>query len=92
MNKAKTIAVGSYTIGDKLLGGGYTVFANPFEVEFNIASSRYEYVRIRFEASVKSSDTDTTAQQGGGYAQINYYTYKNIRYKGQRIMPAHIAS
>jgi len=58
VNKAKSIAVGSYTIGDKTLGGGVTVFANPYEVEFTVASSRYEYVRVRFDASVKSSDTD----------------------------------
>ena len=71
----KSIAVGSMTEGSKIVGGGSTVYANPFQVEFTVNSPHYEYVRIKLEAV------------GGGYAQINFYRYKNIRYKGSRSMP-----
>jgi len=80
VDSGKSIAVGSYTEGSKIVGGGEQVFANPFQVEFAVNSPRYEYVRIKFQAT------------GGGYAQINYYRYKMILYKGSRSMPSRIAS
>jgi len=80
VDTGRSIAVGSYTVGSKIAGGGQTVFANPFEIELPLNSSRYEYIRIRFEAT------------GGGYAQINFYSFKDNRYKGQRVMPSRLAS
>jgi hypothetical protein len=80
VDKGKSIAVGSYTVGSKIAGGGATVYANPFQVEFPFNSERYEYIRIRFEAL------------SGGYVAINYYEFKNILYKGQRVMPIRQAS
>lgn len=92
VDSGKSIDVGSYTLGSKLVGGGATVFANPFEVEFNISSDRFEFVRVRFRACVPQNDTDPTLPQAGGYAQINFYQYKAIRYKGQRSPNVRMAS
>lgn len=75
VDSSKSIAVGSFVVGSKVVGGGGTVFANPFEIEFPVNSPRYEYVRVKFQA------TD------GGYAQINNYEFKDIRYKGHRSLP-----
>ena len=75
VDTGKSIAVGAYVEGSKIIGGGATVFANPFQIEFIVNSPRYEYVRVKLEAT------------GGGYAQINLYRYKDIRYKGVRSMP-----
>lgn len=80
VDRSRSISVGQNTIGSKINGGGPEVFANPFEVEFGVNSDRYEYIRVRFEAL------------NGGYAQINYYTYKINRYKGERIPNERLAS
>lgn len=71
-----SISVGSYTVGSKIAGGGQTVFANPFQVEFIVQSPRFEYVRVRFECT------------GGGYFQVNSYSFKDIRQKSTRVLPA----
>ncbi|MDI6820931.1 MAG: hypothetical protein QMD65_02005 [Patescibacteria group bacterium] len=76
VDTGKSIAVGSYVLGSKILGGGATVYANPFQIEFPLNSDRYEYIRVRFEAI------------GGGYTQINFYEFKDIRYKSHKVMPA----
>lgn len=80
VDRSRSISVGNNTVGSKINGGGGEVFANPFEVEFGLNSDRYEYIRIRFEAI------------NGGYAQINFYTYKIIKYKGERVPFSRIAS
>lgn len=80
VDRSRSISVGQSTVGSKINGGGPEVFANPFEVEFGVNSDRYEYIRVRFEAL------------NGGYAQINYYTYKINRYKGERIPNERLAS
>lgn len=87
VDTGKSISVGSFTEGTKLVGGGQTVFANPFQAELIINSPRFEYVRIKFEASVLSDDTNPASAIGGGYVQINYYEFKDVRYKGSRSMP-----
>lgn len=79
VNHGNSISVGQNTVGSKIDGGGGEVFANPFEVEFGINTDRYEYIRVRFEAI------------SGGYAQINFYTWKNNRYKGQQVPPSRMA-
>lgn len=76
VNRSSSISVGQSTIGSKIAGGGPEVFANPFEVEFGLNTDRYEYIRVKFEAT------------GGGYAQINFYSWKNNRYKGQQVPPS----
>lgn len=80
VDRGASIAVGSYVEGSKIVGGGATVYAHPFQVEFAVNSPRYEYVRIRIEAV------------DGGYLQINSYKYKDIRYKGARSMPVRTVS
>lgn len=80
VDRSRSISVGQNTVGSKINGGGGEVFANPFEVEFGLNSDRYEYIRVRFEAL------------NGGYAQINYYTWKINRYKGERVPNERIAS
>jgi hypothetical protein len=87
VDTGKSIAVGTQTDGSKVLGGGGTVFANPFHVEFIINSPRYEYVRVKFVASAPVSDTDPTSQPAGGFVQINYYEFLDSRWKSTRSVP-----
>ena len=75
VDSGRSIAVGSYTEGSKIVGGGETIYANPFNVEFALNSRKYQYIRLKFQAI------------GGGWAQINYFTYKDNRYKGARSLP-----
>ncbi len=75
VDTGKSIAVGAQTIGSKTVGGGATVYANPFQVEIPINTGRYEWIRVKFEAV------------DGGYAQINYYEYKTITQMTIRSMP-----
>lgn len=79
VNRSSSISVGQNTVGSKINGGGGEVFANPFEVEFPLNTDRYEYIRVKFEAL------------NGGYAQINFYTWKNNRYKSQSSPPSRMA-
>lgn len=80
VDRGKSISVGNYTIGSKINGGGGEIFANPYEVEFGLNTDRYEYIRVRFEAL------------NGGWAQINFYTWKDNRYKGQRVPNSRIVA
>lgn len=77
VNLGKTIAVGSYTLGSKTAGGGDTVEAHPYQVEFRVQTPRFKYVRVRFEAL------------SGGYVSVNSYAFKDIREKGGRLLPEH---
>lgn len=80
VDSSRSVAVGSQTMGSKDVGGGDTIYASPFHIEFPMNSDRYEYVRVRLQAT------------GGGYAQVNYYEYKDIRLKSARSMPSRITS
>ena len=64
--------IGSYTIGSKVIGGGGDASAHPFDVTFPIHTDIFQYASTRFEA------TDV------GYAEIDSYTYKDIRDKGRK--------
>ena len=75
VDTGKSIAVGSQTLGSRVVGGGATVFANPYEVIFNIQTPRFEYVRVRFKAT------------GGGYVSINNFAFHDIRQKSGRKLP-----
>ncbi len=80
VDTGKTVAVGSFVLGSKTVGGGETVYANQFQAELPFNTDRYEYIRIKFVAT------------SGGYLQINWYEYKDIRFKSQKQMPSRIAS
>lgn len=64
--------IGSYTIGSKVIGGGGEATAHPFDVTFDIYTDKLQTISAQFEAL------------GIGHAQIDEYTYKDIRDKGRR--------
>jgi hypothetical protein len=67
--------IGGTTIGSKVIGGGGSETAHPYEVDFPINSDRFVYTRVRFEA------LDV------GYASVNEITWKDIRDKGRKNIP-----
>ena len=67
--------IGSYTVGSKVIGGGGEATAHPFDVTFEIHTDKFRYISTRFVA------TDV------GYAEIDSYTFKDIRDKGVRSLP-----
>lgn len=67
--------IGSQTIGSKVIGGGGSATAHPFQVDFPLNSDKYIYARVKFEA------------QDVGYAQINSFTFKDNRDKGRKNLP-----
>lgn len=69
-------SIGSPTIGSKVIGGGGSSEASPFEIDFPLNSDRFIYARVRFEAV------------GIGFAQINSFTFKDNRDKGRKNLPA----
>ncbi len=76
VNKGTPVSVGSSTIGQNVVGGGGDVItAYPFEIDFNIASDRYEYIQLKFVAN------------NIGYVQIDSFEFKDNRYKGKKILP-----
>lgn len=67
-------SIGSQTLGSGTIGGGAEATAHPFIVDFPIHSPKFQTVRIKFEA------------QAIGAVEIDEYTYKDIRDKGQKIL------
>jgi hypothetical protein len=67
--------IGSPILGSKVLGDGGSDTAHPFDVTFEVHTDRFQYVSTRFEATAV------------GYAEIDSYTYKDIRDKGRRALP-----
>lgn len=67
--------IGSQTIGSKVIGGGGSATASPFEVDFPINSDRFISVRVKLEAL------------GVGHAQINSFVWKDLRDKGRKTLP-----
>lgn len=67
--------IGGVTIGSKVLGGGGSATAHPFEVDFKLNSGRFIYARIKVEA------------ENVGYVQVNSITFKDIRRKGRHNLP-----
>lgn len=76
VDTGKTIDVGTYTIGSKIAGGGGTVLANPFRVEFKVQTPRFTYCELRLEAI------------GGGHVSFIPPVFKDIREKSDRSMPS----
>lgn len=70
------ISIGSATIGNKPIGGGGEATASPFEVDFKLNSDRFVHARVRLSCL------------GIGYAQVNSITFKDIRNKGRKNIPA----
>lgn len=77
VNTGAPTVVGANTVGSNVVGGGSglgpTVTAYPYEVEFEYSSDIFEYVQAEFVAN------------NIGFAQINEFTFKDIRYKGKRL-------
>lgn len=83
VDTSASIAVGANTIGDKILGGGATVFANPYRAEFRVQTPKFHYVRVRFQACALDDDEEA----GLGYVSIHGYAFKDIRQKSLRSLP-----
>lgn len=67
--------IGGVTLGSKVIGGGGSSTASPFEIDFPINSDRFNTVRIKLVAKAV------------GYVQINEMTFKDIRDKGRKKIP-----
>ncbi len=80
VNKTQKVSVGSKVLGYSPVGGGEIVFASPFWIEFKVNTGRFQYIRVKFEAIGDGKGG------GGGYAQINYYEYTDIRIKKNKAM------
>lgn len=72
VDQGTNTSIGSYTIGSNIIGGGGDAMAHPFAVDFPIHTDRFQAISVRFEA------------EEIGYAEIDEYTYKDIRDKGRR--------
>jgi len=68
--------IGGTTIGSKVVGGGGSTVAHPYEVDFKINSDRFMNVRIKVEALAI------------GYVSVNSFTFKDIRDKGRKNLPS----
>lgn len=84
VNSGAPITIGSSTIGSQVVGGGSglgpVVTAYPFEVEFEYSTDYFEYVQTQFAAN------------NIGFAQIDTFTFKDIRYKGLRLPASRIVA
>lgn len=67
--------IGAPTLGTNPIGGGGSVTASPFEVDFPINSDRFVHVRVRLRALEV------------GYVSVNSLTFKDIRDKGRKNLP-----
>jgi hypothetical protein len=70
-------SIGNPIIGSKILGGGGDASASPYEIDFPINSDRFNFVRVKLEA------------QDVGYVSVHSITFKDIRDKGKKSIPAH---
>jgi hypothetical protein len=75
VNKSSPVGIGSFTIGSNVIGGGGgNAFANEFEIDIPVHTDLFEFISFRLEA------LDV------GYAQVNKFSYKDIRFKRRRIL------
>lgn len=70
------ISIGSRTIGSGVIGGGAEETASPYEVDFKLNSDRFTDVAVRLRALAV------------GYVSVNSMTFKDIRNKGSKNIPA----
>jgi len=68
--------IGGVTLGSKVIGGGGSATASPFEVDFPISVGRFNTIRVKLVA------------KSIGYVQINEITFKDIRDKGRKKIPS----
>lgn len=74
VNEGVPIEVGGPTVGSNVVGGGGTISAYSFEIEIAVGSDIFDRVQIMFEAT------------SVGYIEVDSYTYKDIRFKSERIL------
>jgi len=69
------ISIGSQTIGSTVIGGGGSVTAAPYEVDFQLNSDRFVDIAVRFIA------------REVGFISVNAVTFKDVRNKGKKNTP-----
>jgi len=75
VSTGQKVSIGSTTIGSKVIGGGGSTEASPWEIDFPINSDRFIDVQVKIEAV------------GIGFVQVNEFTFKDIRSKGRKNLP-----
>lgn len=81
VNLGNPVTIGNSTVGSHIIGGGGDVItAYPFEVEFIVNGSLFEYVQCQFQA------------MNIGYAEVDEFTFKDVRYKSRRVLPTRTAN
>jgi hypothetical protein len=68
-------SIGSQTIGSKIIGGGGSATAHPFELRFPVHSDKFLFVRVKVEGL------------GIGYCAVNSFKFIDIRDKGEKNLP-----
>lgn len=71
--------IGGPTIGSKVIGGGGSDTAHPYEIDFAINSDRFIRVRVKLQALEV------------GYVSVNSMKFKDIRDKGRKDLPGRTA-
>jgi len=69
--------VGGSTVGEAVVGSGGQPNSFHFQYEFKVNSDRFHYIQLKFVA------------KGVGALQINSWTFKDRRYKGNRTLPTY---
>lgn len=81
VNLGNPVTVGSSVAGLNVVGGGgSTVIAYPFEVEFVVNGDVFEYVQPQFSAN------------NIGFVQIDEFVFKDVRMKSRRVLPSRTAN
>ena len=81
VNLGNPVTVGSSVAGLNVIGGGgSSVIAYPFEIEFTVSGDVFEYVQPQFQAI------------GLGFVEIDEFIFKDVRYKSRRILASRTAS
>jgi hypothetical protein len=77
--KGTSTSIGLNTLGSKEVGGGAGIeYANPFLIDFPVHSPRFQYVQVKLECA------------GIGYFQVNYFEFKDIRFKGKKTLSSNV--
>lgn len=75
VSKGSPQLVGGNTLGSNTIGAG-AVYANPFLLDFNLASPLYNYIQVKFVAT------------GIGYIELDRWTLKINNAKAMSVQPA----
>lgn len=82
VDKSQKHAIGAETLGEIIGGGAATdsqIFASPYEIEFNVGTSRFQRIRFKFVAT------------GVGYLSVSEYGLVDIREKGLRLPTKYVS-